>query len=446
MGEYCRVSPSLRDGDPARDRYALRYKGYVLAVLTCLTTLNYLDRVVVGLVLQPIKVDLRLSDTQLGFLTGIAFAFFYATLGIPISRWADRGDRVTIASLAIGLWGITVMTCLFVTTFAQLLLARISAAIGESGCIPPTYSLLGDYFPKSGERARALAVYFAANPFSVLIGCIAGGWLTDRYGWRMSFFIIGIPGLLMALLVKFTVAETPARLAGARSVKHEIPDVAQMLRGLWDQRSMRNLSVGYILFATLGLGLTPWYSAFLIRSHGMTTAQVGVWFGLIVGINGFVGMVLGGYVAARWLDRDERMQLRVTAVMSAVLLPCFTLFLLLPQKRQALLALMPMVLVFNCFIGPLYALMQRLVADAVRATALAIVLLLSNLIGMGIGPQIVGVLSDALEPSLGSDSLRYGMLSMTLAALGASYYFWRASATVKDDLESVRLGTLPAKE
>jgi MFS family permease len=419
------------------------YKAYVLAVLTGVTTLNYLDRVLLGLVLQPIKVDLRLSDSQLGFLTGIAFAVFYATLGLPISRWADRGNRVTIASLAIGLWGVTVMTCLFVTSFAKLLLARIAAAVGESGCIPPTYSLVGDYFPNPGERARALAIYSAANPLSVLIGCMAGGWLNEQFGWRISFFIIGIPGLLMAVLVKYTIAETPVRLARAGEQLTESPRVAQVWRALWCQRSIRCLGLGYILFATLGLGLTPWYAAFLTRSHGMSTAEVGVWFGLVVGINGIVGMLLGGYVVGRWFAHDESRQLRLTALLTALLVPTFALFLLLPEKHQAMLALVPMVLVFNCFSGPLYALIQRLVPDDMRATALAVVLLLSNLIGLGLGPQIVGIISDALEYSLGTDSLRYAMLSMTLTAVWAAYYFWKASGSVAHDLQEVRRAGRP---
>lgn len=410
------------------------YKGYVLATMTGVTTLNYLDRYFLGLVLQPIKVDLRLSDSQLGFLTGIAFALFYAILGVPISRWADRGNRVTIASAAIGVWAITVMACLFVKSYAQLLLARVAAGVGESGCIPPTYSLVGDYFPSPGARVRAMAIYMTANPLAVLIGCIAGGWLNERYGWRMAFFIVGIPGLLMALLVRATVSETAARLGSRHEPRTRQPRLAEVLRGLWRQRTARHVMLALILVMTLGLGLGPWYAAFLIRSHGMSTAEVGLWFGLIVGCNGIVGMTLGGYVAGRWLARDEPRQLRVTALMTALQVPCFVLFLLLPGKLQALLALVPVVLAFNYSIGPIFALLQRLVPEDTRATALAVVLLLGNLIGMGLGPQIVGILSDALQSTLGTDSLRYAMLSMALTAAGAAYCFRKASATVNADL------------
>jgi MFS family permease len=416
------------------------YRHYVLAAMTGVTTLNYLDRVLMALVLQPIKSDLKLSDTQLGFLTGIAFALFYATLGIPISRWADRGNRVTITSLAIGLWGLTVMSCLYVTNFTQLLLARVAAAVGESGCVPPTYSLVGDYFPKAGERARALAIYIASNPLAYLIGFILGGWLNEHYGWRMSFFIVGLPGLLMAVVVKLTVSEFPQRVSPTHASSIEVPRLLDVLKHLWCQRSSRQLIIGFILFMTLGLGLTPWYAAFLIRSHGMTTAQIGIWFGLIVGIGGAVGMVFGGYVAGRWWADDESKQLRLTALMSVVLVPCLALFLLIPQRSLALMALVPMVLVLNCFSGPMYALMQRLVPPNMRATTLSVALLLANLIGLGLGPQIVGIVSDALKESSGADSLRYAMLAIAPVAAWAAVHFYLASRSITQDLKVVASG------
>src|SRR5690349_1463529 len=153
--------------------FSTGYERYVLATLTLVYTLNYLDRGLIILLLQPIKEDLHLSDTQLGFVTGIAFALFYATLGLPIARWADRGNRVTITSIAIGLWGLTVMVCLFVSNLVQLVLARIAAAVGESGCMPPTYSLVGDYFPAPAARTRAMAIYWLASPLALLISLIA---------------------------------------------------------------------------------------------------------------------------------------------------------------------------------------------------------------------------------------------------------------------------------
>jgi MFS family permease len=406
---------------------------YVLVILTLVYTLNFLDRGLIILLLEPIKEDLQLSDTQLGFLTGIAFGLFYATLGIPFARFADRGNRVTLTSIAIGLWGVTVMSCLYVSNFVQLVFARVAAAVGESGCMPPTYSLVGDYFPGAGERTRAMAVYMLAGPLAALISFVVGGWLNEQYGWRMTFFLIGIPGLLLAVLVKLTVRDPRV---GVRAAGTSIPRLVDVLRLLWSQRSSRHLIVAIVLLFTMGYGLGPWYAAFMMRSHGMETAELGWWLGSIFGVSGVAGILLGGYVNGRWFAADERGQMRLSAFVIASMVPCFVLFLLLPQKHQALLALTPLVMVSNFFFGPTFALLQRLVTADMRATTIAVVMLLANLIGMGIGPQIVGIISDALVPTLGSDSLRYAMLIMSTVALWGAWHFWQAGATIARELKS----------
>jgi MFS family permease len=287
-------------------RFSRAYKRYALGTMAVVVTFNYIDRCLITLLLQPIKVDLQLSDTQLGFLTGIAFGVFYATLGLPIARWADRGNRVTIASLAIALWGLTVMSCLFVTNFVQLLFARIAAAVGESGCMPPTYSLVGDYFPESAERTRAMAIYMLGGSTATLVSFVAGGWLNEHYGWRGAFFAMGIPALLIAVLVKLTIVEPPRQARPAAVPRKQVPRMTDVLKILWRQRSARHLMLGIILFWTMGLGLLPWYAAFMVRSHGMGTAELGVWLGLIGGIGGGTGILIGAYVGGRWFADNER--------------------------------------------------------------------------------------------------------------------------------------------
>jgi predicted MFS family arabinose efflux permease len=423
------------------------YKRYVLGVLTLVCMLNFVDRGLIGLLLQPIKEDLRLSDTQLGFLTGIAFALFYATLGLPIARWSDRSNRVAITSIAIALWGATVMSCILVGSFAQLVFARVAASVGEAGCMPPTYSLVGDYFPAPAERTRAISIYMLASPLSY-ISYALGGWLNHLYGWRMTFVLAGIPGLLIAALVKMTIVEPRMDANRAYVLKTSLPSIADVLAVLWHQSSSRHLLVGIILILTMGMGLAPWYGAFMMRSHGMGTAEVGIWLGLNLGLGGFVGVSLGGYMAVRWFPQNERGQMRLCAVMIASLAPCFTLFLLLPQKNQALIALVPLSVIFSLFVGPTFALMQRLVVDEMRATTLAVVMLLANLIGMGIGSQLVGILSDWLRPALGTNSLRYAMLAMSFVALWAAYHFWQVGQTIKEDLSTIasRMATKYAVE
>lgn len=413
------------------------YKHYALATMTAVYTLNLVDRGLITLLLQPIKEDLQLSDTQLGLLTGIAFGVFYAILGLPIARWADRGNRVTIASLAIGLWGLTVMSCLFVTQYAQLVLARVAAAVGESGCKPPTYSLLGDYFVRPRERARAMAIYIAGSPLAALLSFVLGGWLNELYGWRMTFFLMGVPGLLLALLVRFTIVEPRTRESVARREERRTSSTRDVFLVLWGQRSLRHLSIALILLYTMGQGLSPWYAAFMIRNHGMGTAELGLWMGLIFSVAGIAGVLFGGYVASSWFADNERGQMTMSAVSFALIVPFFVAFVTLPGKYQALLALIPLAVMFNVFLGPTYALMQRLVADEMRATMMAMIMLLANLIGFGLGPQIVGILSDLLQPTFGVAALRYAMLTMSFVSLWAGYHFWRVGQTVKEDLSAV---------
>jgi len=411
------------------------YKRYVLAVVTAVYMLNLVDRALMILLLQSIKEDLRLSDTQLGLLTGIAFGLFYATVGLPIARWADRGNRVTITSLAIGFWGLTVMACLFVSNYVQMVFARIAAAVGEAGCKPPTYSLVATYFPSASESTRAMSIYWLGGPLSSLVSYILGGWLNQLCGWRITFLLMGIPGLILAVIVKLTIVEPRAQLTMQQSPREEsLPSFRNVLGTLWRGKSCRHLVTALILFYTIGFGLSPWYAAFLVRSHGMGTAELGGWFGLIFGLGGIVGTLAGGYVSGRWFADDERGQMRMTAVSVAALLPCFMAFLLLPGKYLSLAALVPLILAFTFLLAPVYSLLQRLVVDQMRATALAVVMLLANLIGMGLGPQIVGILSDLLAPALAADSLRYAMLAMSFVAVWAAYEFWRVGNTIKQDL------------
>lgn len=411
-----------------------RYKRYVLAIITLIYTLNYLDRGLIILLLEPIKDDLHLSDTQLGFLTGASFGLFYATLGLPIARWADRGNRVTISSGAIALWGVTVMTCLYVTNFIQMVAARVAAAIGEAGCMPPTYSLVGHYFPGPAERTRAISLYMLGQPLAALGSFVLGGWLSARYGWRQIFFLMGIPALLTAAIAKLTIREPRISARVSSPPAAPIPRLSAVVTLMWQQRSLRHLTVGIILLYTMWLGQAPWYAAFLMRSHGMRTTEVGAWLGLIFGIGGIGGMTAGGHICAKWLTDHEPRQMRLAALTIVLLVPCFIAFLLLPNKLGSLISMVPLALAGNFLFGPTFALMQRLVADHMRATLLALVMLLANLTGMGLGPQAVGILSDALMPLMGNDSLRYSMLTTSLLALWAAYHFWQIGHTVRNDL------------
>jgi MFS family permease len=413
------------------------YRRYVLSTLTLVYMLSSLDQSLMSLVLQPIKENLHLSDSQLGFLNGIAFALFYSTLGVPIARWADRGNRVTIASLAVGLWGVTVMSCLFVANYAQLVVTRVAAGTAGAGCMPPTYSLLGDYFPAPSERTRVMAVYMMSGPAGSVVSYVAGGWLNQHYGWRVALFAMGIPGLIVAILLKATLREPRVHAAARDASEPAMPRTVEVLATLWHQRSSRHLSMALIVLITLTGGMFSWLASFLIRNHGMTTADLGVWFGLIFGLSGTAGVSLGGYIAQRWFSGDEQAQMSLFAVLTALLVPCYALLLLSSSKMLVLMALSLCVLIGNFAIGPAFALMQRLVVNETRATTMALVMLLANLLGMGFGPQVVGILSDSLRRVAGDDSLRYAMLTVSLLAPWSAYHFWQVGRVVQEGLRVV---------
>ena len=409
------------------------YKIYALSLMTAIYTVNLTDRALMGLMLESIKADLQLSDTQLGFVTGIAFALFYATAGLPLARWADRGNRARIAAIAIGLWSCTVMTCLFIASYWQLVLARIGAAVGEAGCKPPTYSLIGDYFPGAAERTRAMAVYWLGSPLAGLIAFIIGGWLLEHIGWRETFFAMALPGLILALLTLLTLRDR-WREPPQRVHSQVLPSYREVVAILWTRHSSRHLVAAVVLFFFLGYGSAPWFAALLIRVHSLSTAEVGLWLGLTLGGCGIVGVLAGGFVSSRLFRDNERSQLRFTGIVVAMLVPMFTAFLFAPRPSLALLALALFQILINFFFAPTFSILQRLVPDDMRATTLAIVMLLANLIGMGIGPQLVGILSDIMRPTLGDTSLRVALLLVSFVALWSAFHFWRASDAVADDL------------
>ena len=419
-------------------------KRYALFMLTFAYMLSFMDRMMMGMLMQPIKDELHLSDTQLGFLTGIAFALFYATLGLPIARWADRGNRVTIISLALALWGVMVGLCSYVANFAQLALVRVGAGIGEAGVMPPAFSLIGDYFPVA-QRLRALSIFMVGVPVSIAVSYIFAGWMNDHYGWRAAFVIVGVPGLLLALLVKFTLREPRATHAAA-AVSAEAVPLRSGVATLWRQRTYRYLVLAMVFSNFVGMGLGQWLPTHFIRTHALATTEIGLWLGLIGGSCGGIGILGAGYIFDRYVADNPRMQLRLIALGTFLIPPVYWVLIGASSKTVALILLIPMHMQFLFFYGPVMTLLQRLVGTGMRAFALAIALLSLNLSGMGLGPQVVGILSDLMTPSLGTaKALALGMGVAATAAFGAGFFFWKASSQVDADLHEQAAVTVPVE-
>jgi MFS family permease len=405
---------------------------------------NYVDRIALGIVLEDIKSDFHLSDTQLGLLSGIAFAAFYALMGIPIARWADRGNRVTIITLTTALWSATVALCGVATSFLQLLLIRVGVGVGEAGCIPPAHSLIADYFPRA-ERAWAVSIYMLGNSLCLTIGYFAAGWLNELYGWRVTFVALGLPGLVLAVLAGFTLIE-PRRMkctavtgvtepSSAGLVHASNPSIKDVCAALWANTTFMHLLVCFSVSYFFGYGLLQWTPTFFIRSHGLATGKLGMWFAVLLGIGGAVGTYLGGEWADRYAAKNERLQLGVSAV-SFVLFAGLNVYAFLASDYHLALAALAFAYIGGSVsTGPILATIQTLVLPHMRAVSIALVYLFANLIGMGLGPVAVGALSDALRPLVGEDSLRYALVILCPGYVWGAWHLWRASKTVARDLK-----------
>jgi len=417
-----------------------RYKRYLLVVLMFALAFNFVDRLALGVVLQNIKIDLRLSDTQLGFMSGIAFALFYSVMGIPIARWADRGNRVTIISLSAALWSLMVAACGLATNFVQLLLIRVGVGIGEAGCVPPAFSLISDYFRRE-ERPMASAIFTMGAPLSFLVGYFPAGWLNEAYGWQMTFMVLALPGLVLATLVWLTLREPRAlgpkqRESGAASTSQ--PSFREVCSVLWKTRSFRHLLLAYAALFFFANGILQWQPTFFVRSHGLATGELGTWFALIYGVGGLLGTHWGGTLASRYATRNERLQLKATALVYVVLGVISAAIYITPGYPLAFAELSAFTFGMYSTTAPLWATIQTIVPERMRATAVALIYLSANLIGTGLGPLVIGMLSDALAPWAGRESLRYALLAVSPGFLWGAWHLFRSGRTVIQDIEAVQ--------
>lgn len=408
-------------------------RNYVLGVLVVVYTFNFIDRQILSILMEAIKLDLGLSDKALGFLAGFAFALFYAVLGIPIAMWADRGNRRNVISLAIAIWSVMTALSGLAQNFTHLALARIGVGIGEAGCTPPAHSIISDYY-RPEERATALGIYALGIPLGIMFGMFAGGWINEHFGWRKAFFVVGIPGLLLALLVRFTVPEPARGHSENRPDEAERPPFGETMRFLMGRPAFRHLAFGGALAAFVGYGVVSWFPTFLIRSHGMATTEVGLWLGLIIGIPGGAGIFLGGYLADKFGARDPRWYLWTVAVTSLISLPFGAATYLLSNVYWALGVFCIPTLLSNFWQATTMAQAQSLVRLRMRGVASAILLFIINIIGLGAGPWAVGALSDALAPYYGADSLRWSLMIFGAIGLWVAYHYYVAGKLLAADL------------
>ena len=418
------------------------YRKYALGILLIGYIINFVDRSILSLLLEPIKLELALTDSQLGFLGGLAFAVFYTFLGIPIAALADRRSRVKILAVSMVIWSAMTAICGLANNFLTLLLARIGVGVGEAGASPPSHSLISDYFPIE-TRATALSIYALGIPLGTMIGSFVGGWGADTVGWRYTFFLVGVPGIIFAFIVWFTLREPPR---GMSDIKLDAPSappvntappppVSTVLKLLWSKTSFRHLAFAAGLHAFVSYGAGTWNAPFFIRIHEMSLTDIGSILALIAGI-GAIGTFFGGYISDKLSDRtnDKRWYFWVPGVATLVMVPFQLVAYLYGGVWVVVASLMMVAILGNAYLGPSFAMTQALVSLRMRAVASAILLFVLNLIGMGLGPYFVGVLSDILTPDFGIYSIRYAMCAAVLVNVWAACHYFIGARTMRGDL------------
>jgi predicted MFS family arabinose efflux permease len=409
------------------------YSSYVLALLFVVYVFNFIDRQVLAILLESIKQDLGVSDTAMGFLSGFAFALFYTFAGIPIARWADRGSRRSIIALGLGVWSAMTAASGLARNFTQLALARVGVGIGEAAGSPPAHSLISDYFPPE-RRATALSIYATGVYIGAMLAYLGGGLMVRYFDWRTAFFVVGLPGIPLALLVRFTIRELPRGFSETRSAEVRASSFGEVVRFLLARRSFVYIVSGAACAALSGYAILAWGPAFLARVHGMESIRIGTWLGLSIGIAGSLGAYAGGVIADRLGARDQRWYMFLSAIVNAAAVPFAAGFLLVENTVLALVSFIPFYMLANMYIGPMLSMTQGLVHLRMRATASAILLFILNIVGLGAGPFLVGFLNDRLAADFGAEAIRYSLLSVALMGLVAGLLFWRASRTLLEDL------------
>lgn len=426
------ITPAASEAQRMADERAIRRRGLTLLLLTVTYFFSFMDRQILAILLEPIKADLKLSDTQLGLLSGLAFAIFYAGLGIPVARFADRSNRRNIIAISLAIWSAMTALCGLAQNFVQLLLARIGVGIGEAGSSPPSHSIIADLYPPE-KRAGAMGIYAAGVVLGGGFGTMIGGYLAEHFGWRTAIMAVGLPGLALAIIVRLLVVEPRRGLADkARALPAEHLPLSQGFTSLWAQPAARHLVAAVTLTSLIGYALSAFGPSYMIRSFDMKVSTVGLILGPLVAIIGTISGIGGGWIADRWAKRRGiHVQSWLVAILKTVALPFLLFVYLAPSFEIAVIAYSIALLFQNSYLGPTFALIQGLAPLRMRALWAAITLLVINMIGLGLGPTLIGVLSDLYRPALGTESLRYALLTMAAVTPWAIWHYWRAGVHLR---------------
>jgi len=397
---------------------------YTLIILLAVYTMSFIDRQIMGILMEPIKREFQVSDTAMGLLSGLTFALFYSTLAIPFGRYADRANRRNFVAYCCAAWSAMTVLCGMAAGYWQLALARVGVAVGEAGGTSPSMSMIADHYPPQ-LRGRAMGVYWIGPQLGILFGLTLGGWIAHHYGWRTAFLWMGLPGIIVALLLRFSGVE-PQRGrwegAAAGSPAQQEP-LGTLLRDFWASKAFVRITIAGLMMGFAGYGIGIWTPAFLVRSHGMTLQGAGAVMGLLGGAMAAFGALLAGWLCDSLSKRDARWRIGVPALGCLLSVPTGLAFYSMPAGAVITLGsfVIPKAIGFYMLFGitavwwtaPVYTVLAEIVAPNRRATAIAIFNLGLTMLGAGLGPLVVGLLSDALVPHFGNEALRWALAAST---------------------------------
>jgi predicted MFS family arabinose efflux permease len=414
---------SLAAKAPVSPRAAVR----TLLTLSLITCVCYMDRVMPGALAPLIKKEFDLSDAELGMLTGFAFSLCFAVCGIPVARYADRGSRRLLITICITAWSGLTMVCGLTNSFWQLFVARFAVGAAEAGSSPAAFSLMSDLFPPH-RRPAAIGVYQAGTMCGIILGLSAAGWIAAHHGWRTAFFVLGAPGLILAVIAWFAIAEPERGVSDTAIFKSTGPEKAR-IGELFSNPAFRWLTLADGFQAFSIIGLAQWLPMFFIRSHGLPLATIAILFGVAFGVGMLIGQVVGGIWGAR-LSRRHFATLHVSIWSSVALVPCYLLVLWLPDVRVAIVMAFIAAFVAATANPSAAAAGQTIIRPPLRATGQAIINFFVAIVGGGVGPLIVGLLSDGMEPLFGAESLRWALSIVQVLALLAALCFWLSARAI----------------
>jgi len=407
---------------------------YATVLLGCVNLFHALDRAALSVLIEPIKVELELSDTQLGLLTGFAFSLTYALFGIPLARLADTRNRAKLLSACLAVWSAATALAGLAQSFLQLALTRVMVGIGEAGGGPSSVSMLGDlYSPES--RSRGMSWYQLGGAAGGTLGLAMVGVLADHYGWRIALFALGLPGLLLSIVLVTTLRE-PIRGRYQKTEKDLGSDINwyQAIKQVLKRRTILHIYIAYGIGSFGGAGLSAWFGAFFMRSHALSLSEVGALLGGVVGLCTIVGVMLGAALGPTAVKKDRRWELWWPGLASLITVPTWILTLYLDDLFLVCAMLALTIVVTTSFVALVLTSIQSVLPAHLRGMGMAGMMFASNLLGVGAGPLLIGLISDALTQALGDDALRYAMIISTAIIGWAAIHFFLAAKHLREEL------------